>query len=235
MNPTFLLRMTPATFEESKVICLGRQIAEVLESIEHAAPGLSWYASDVQTLGGIFLPRREPVPAPIGHTDVTASRARAVSQFESVVFLRFAPAASVELRPGGVWTDDEPGADMGSAEVEVRAFDTTYIEVATSHQEVWRTLTSRFATTEVAKVVARAASPSAIRPVTPNDRRMSMAAQGSFSVSGDEVRAWIEQGESIHIKASTKEGDPVELSLGEAKRLAQGLLDLVDRIEADDD
>lgn len=57
-----------------------------------------------------------------------------------------------------------------------------------------------------------------------------MTAQDGFSVSGDEVRAWIDQ-ESIHIRAITESGDPVELSLGEVKRLAQGLLDLAARLE----
>jgi len=53
-----------------------------------------------------------------------------------------------------------------------------------------------------------------------------------ISISDGEVRAWIEQGESVHIKAVTREGDPVELSVGQARRLAQSLLKLVARIEA---
>ena len=32
--------------------------------------------------------------------------------------------------PGGMWTEDEEGADMGDGIVEVRTFDTAYIEVA---------------------------------------------------------------------------------------------------------
>lgn len=61
-----------------------------------------------------------------------------------------------------------------------------------------------------------------------------MTAQGRLSVSDDEVYAWIEQGGSIHIKAVTRAGDPVELSSDEARQLADGLLDLVARIEAED-
>ena len=58
-----------------------------------------------------------------------------------------------------------------------------------------------------------------------------MMARGGFSVSGDELRVWIEQ-ESIHIRAVASHGDPVELSVDEAQRLAQGLLDLISRIVA---
>jgi hypothetical protein len=53
-----------------------------------------------------------------------------------------------------------------------------------------------------------------------------------ISISDGEVRAWIEQGESVHMKAVTRDGDPVELSVGQARRLAQSLLKLVARIEA---
>ncbi|MBL7685900.1 MAG: hypothetical protein JNK65_07710 [Deltaproteobacteria bacterium] len=40
----------------------------------------------------------------------------------------------------------------------------------------------------------------------------------------DEVSAWIEQESSIHLKAVTKEGDPIELSAVEAEELASVLL-----------
>jgi hypothetical protein len=53
-----------------------------------------------------------------------------------------------------------------------------------------------------------------------------------ISISDGEIRAWIEQGECIHIKAVTRDGDPVELSVGQVRLLAQSLLELVARIEA---
>jgi hypothetical protein len=53
-----------------------------------------------------------------------------------------------------------------------------------------------------------------------------------ISICDGEVRAWVEQGESIHIKAVTREGDPVELSVGRARGLAQSLPKLVARIES---
>ena len=51
---------------------------------------------------------------------------------------------------------------------------------------------------------------------------------------GPELRTWIEQGQSICIKAVTELGDPVELSTDEARALAKALLDFVDAIEASD-
>lgn len=51
-------------------------------------------------------------------------------------------------------------------------------------------------------------------------------------LSGDEIRAWIEQDELVCLKAVTKEGDPVELSASEARQLGQALLCMADEIDA---
>ena len=45
-------------------------------------------------------------------------------------------------------------------------------------------------------------------------------------ISSGEVVLWIEQGTSIHIKAITREGDPVELSEEEARELAAALTEM---------
>jgi hypothetical protein len=48
----------------------------------------------------------------------------------------------------------------------------------------------------------------------------------------DEIRIWIEQGTSIHIKAISPSGDPVELNEHEARNLANHLTHLVDQLES---
>ena len=45
-----------------------------------------------------------------------------------------------------------------------------------------------------------------------------------------EVRAWIEQGQSVHIKAVDLHGDPVEMTASEVKKLADTLLKFYERI-----
>jgi hypothetical protein len=44
--------------------------------------------------------------------------------------------------------------------------------------------------------------------------------------SGGEVYLWIEQGSSIHIKAVTQHGDPVELNENEAEELGKALIEM---------
>jgi hypothetical protein len=58
--------------------------------------------------------------------------AGAVEQYESGVFTGVPDGAvNPEFRAGGLWTEDEEAADLGDAIVELRAFDTTYVSLAT--------------------------------------------------------------------------------------------------------
>ena len=50
-----------------------------------------------------------------------------------------------------------------------------------------------------------------------------------------EVRAWLEQDASIHLKAVTREGDPVELTGTEARRVAEELNRLADELDRSDE
>jgi hypothetical protein len=49
-------------------------------------------------------------------------------------------------------------------------------------------------------------------------------------IDSDDVYLWIEQGSSIHLKATHK-GDPVELTSSEARRLAETLIDMADELD----
>jgi hypothetical protein len=47
-----------------------------------------------------------------------------------------------------------------------------------------------------------------------------------------DVSLWVEQDSSIQLKAMTRQGDPVELSPDEARRVAQTLLAFAERADS---
>lgn len=53
-----------------------------------------------------------------------------------------------------------------------------------------------------------------------------------YKSSDDSIIAWIEQEASIHLKAITFYGDPVELTTQEARILAKKLVEFADKIDA---
>jgi len=52
-----------------------------------------------------------------------------------------------------------------------------------------------------------------------------------YSLSNDEISVWLEQGQSLCIKAIAKGGDPVELTSGEARMLSEIILKLADKAD----
>jgi len=49
----------------------------------------------------------------------------------------------------------------------------------------------------------------------------------------DDVAVWLDPDGGITIKAATREGDPVELSSTQARKLAEALVRLADRDDSD--
>jgi hypothetical protein len=82
-----------------------------------------------------------------------------VTQFESGVFVGVpSECLNPRFRTGGLWTEDEEDADLCDAFVEVRAFDTTYVSVATNDDAVAARIAEEFVGTHVYGPPLRAAS-----------------------------------------------------------------------------
>jgi hypothetical protein len=60
---------------------------------------------------------------------------------------------------------------------------------------------------------------------------MNETKDGLFKMDGGDACCWAEAGSSVMLKAVTKSGDPVELSAGEARGLANALLKAADAMD----
>lgn len=109
--------------------CTGEQLAAVITAAAREMHLERWFISDVRPVGSWALGARGPEPVSVS-LDALDAGLRAVSQLESGVFsgLRGEPA-SPRFRDGGVWTEDAESACLGDTTVEIRAFDTSFIEV----------------------------------------------------------------------------------------------------------
>jgi hypothetical protein len=137
MRPRRLLRLGREVFEGAWIACQGRQIAVLVEAIGRIRPGLAWYIADIQQIGGAHVTSRQSTPERLGDTAALVRIAGAVEQYESGVFAGVPDGAvNPEFRAGGLWTEDEDTADLGDAIVELRAFDTTYVSLATTDEEI---------------------------------------------------------------------------------------------------
>jgi len=120
-------------FPTDSAVCLGPQVAAVILTIDSRIPQLQWYVADVRTVGYQFPSGASPVPWLVGNASTLAEAALAVDQFESGVFVGVQSSiGSPRFRSGGLWTEDDQDADLGDATIEVRAVDTTDIEIYSS-------------------------------------------------------------------------------------------------------
>lgn len=138
--PLRVLRFDRKAFG-SATVCQGRHIAAVVAAIEAVRPGLVWHASDVRCVGEQLLESRGPLPLLVGTSSLLARKASGIEQFQSGVFVGTPSERKVpRFREGGLWTEDDEMAELGDAVVELRAFDTSYISVASSDEAVLNAL-----------------------------------------------------------------------------------------------
>lgn len=140
-----MIRLRGEHFGRGHVVCLGWQLARVIDALSRTTPSMLWYCADVDTngLNPFYSDIRSQVML-IGEAQELLSRVVKVDQFWSGIFFGVsAPKASPRLRENSS-TEDAVPSDMGDALVEVRAFDTTYIEVVGVDCSVFSSLFQEF-------------------------------------------------------------------------------------------
>lgn len=114
------------------VACRGPHVARALEAIMRFTPGASWYAADVIASSAPGLSHlASPGPIRIDDLGSFLIACENVDQFESAVVAGVASANQrPRFRPDGLHADEPDDAPLLDALFEVRAFDWTYILVA---------------------------------------------------------------------------------------------------------
>lgn len=133
---------------QSSVICEGVQIAEIVREIDALLPSLAWYVADIEFYDYLDDQHpRDPKPVAIGDANALIEFSRSVSQFLSGVFAGVPRGIETpRFRDGGLWSEDtgEEVEDLGDSVIEVRAFDTSWIEVTSRDRDVIGALRDRF-------------------------------------------------------------------------------------------
>ncbi|MBD3920222.1 hypothetical protein H8B09_15760 [Paenibacillus sp. PR3] len=116
------------TRESQQFSCLGEQLEDILSVINEDSKPLLWYGLDVdyyEITNGIF---NTPISRFI-HTKDLIIATRNVEQFLSGVFI----ASENDITKWDLQnlpkTEEDEGFQIDEAEIEIRAFDTTYYEV----------------------------------------------------------------------------------------------------------
>lgn len=140
----FILRMTQ-TADLQEHSCLGEQLAQILTCVLDETKNYSWYVFDIDYYTAVT---NKLFSSPICRIDKTIDlidKVKQVHQFLSGVFIAInrekAINWDVEFLPS---TEEEEGLQHDDAELEIRAFDTTYFEIYCMNTVIENKLRSKF-------------------------------------------------------------------------------------------
>lgn len=130
-KPTFILRLSGEQFR-SEIVCLGKQLVQILACIQDETSNFTWVAFDV--FGSSNQPSEVLFPKPYSEilsTDELILKAKEIVQFHSGVFIGIRKGSKeieweIDILPE---TEESEGLQHPEAEIEIRPFDTSYFEI----------------------------------------------------------------------------------------------------------
>lgn len=146
MAQLYLLQFGPAQFPNDQAVCLGSQLQALLSVISLDVPNPLWFASDVEVNQSptLEVTGKESTPTYIGHTEEIIRFAGSVDQFLSGIFLAVEESAHRELQALQFYTDDPQFREIEPAEIEIRAFDTSFFEVYANRADYLTSLATKY-------------------------------------------------------------------------------------------
>lgn len=133
-NPKYRILITSKNFSEDKFICLGSQLASIINSLKCLLPLHVWYGSNVEAVGenAVKYNVRGFQPSLIGNDSQFVEYCLGIEQFIWGDFLCIdSQLPSQNILNVEIETEDAPFRPIDSDGVllEVRAFDTSYFEI----------------------------------------------------------------------------------------------------------
>ena len=143
--PRFCLSLTGAEINESEFSCSGEQLCLLLTELMTVQRDIKWFACDVSAVN---LPLywksfSDGTPREVGTADDFLRQIKAVEQFESAVIFATDGDSTQEFSLEH-FTEDERFTDIEFANLQIRAFDTTYFELYSTDKALLEEVHNRF-------------------------------------------------------------------------------------------
>lgn len=145
-----VIKLTGMQVNNKLVCCTGSQLVIILDVIEEKLGKCNWYVADISAthLLSYDMPGQSKWPSLVGNTEDLKIISAQVIQFFSGIFLAMPINSNMPRWSDYLDTEDIPTNDLGDAVLEIRAFDTSYFEIYSSHSEVLDLLRYVFLRTE---------------------------------------------------------------------------------------
>lgn len=142
---TVVLRLEGFQLTGEHTVGSGHQLTMIIDALRQHTTDCVWFVADLDAL--YLLPEelvRVHEPVVVGTADDLVAFVEPVPQFLGGVFLAVPHERLPPVWSRSFWTDDQPFEDLDGARFEIRAYDTTYIEVYTDQEDLLRGLAEHF-------------------------------------------------------------------------------------------
>ncbi len=140
--PSFV-RLYPRHFDESQIVCLGKQLSEIVSSIPNTDSTLQWYTADVTPSANPVFSSRNTAQH-LGDSNRLIQESNSFSQFESGVFMAVPSSLLSPDFRDPIYTEDEVEINIGDSKVELRVFDTSFFEILSDDDSILQGINARF-------------------------------------------------------------------------------------------
>lgn len=153
-NPKYKLLITGKCFPEEKFICLGTQLILIVNTLKDFLPKHIWYGADVDAMGkGAMKSNINDVQLNLIGTNFDFIRYCAgIDQFIWGVFLCIDNSFSSQKIEGvELETEDQQFRSIpcNGILLEIRTFDTTFFEIYAENEEILKTISKKFNSSEL--------------------------------------------------------------------------------------
>jgi hypothetical protein len=127
--------------------CTGSQLKMILIVVQELLTNHQWFLADLSTNDGYLPPEIDsPIqPIRLDCIDKLIQYVSKVDQFLSGIFIAVPNSHEwIEMRE--IWDTEEILQDLGSASIEIHAFDTAYFEIYTNNSEILEKICVHFDT-----------------------------------------------------------------------------------------
>lgn len=148
MKTIFKTTIIGSVISNDKIECTGPQLSFILNEIKDLTQAYCWYVVDVLAPGQKVIElfgesKGKQIPLKVGSTEDLIMFVSPISQFERGLFLAVTEKNAVS------WSldefDTEDSDEIEPAILTIRAFDTSYFEIASKENTIIQRLVDRFA------------------------------------------------------------------------------------------
>jgi hypothetical protein len=149
--PNYLIRLKKQHFDDkSQAVCLGPQLLQILNCIEQSLSLCFWYGADMDstffTEDTDMLNFTDYLLKKIGDIAQLKKLVSQIDQFLSGVFIAISKDVLIVDNTIDLATLDPEfrSLDIEGVMIEIRAFDTSYLEIYSNHYELMKRIANQF-------------------------------------------------------------------------------------------